>query len=170
MLTNRRSTMMVPPSRMPSWHPQSKPYPQSQSVGPLAFDTEILPSRTTSLITSTTATLPGHRILRVVGAVHGTTTSARKDTKSFMKNLANSFGSNWGEPKSVTSLIYQTRDQAIDRLVKEAIGKGANAIIGVEVRESEILGCVVVSVSGTACWVEKERPVKRDSAQDDPFV
>jgi uncharacterized protein YbjQ (UPF0145 family) len=87
-----------------------------------------------------------------------------------MKTLANSFGGNWGEPKSVTSLIYQTRDQAIDRLVKEAIGKGANAIIGLEVRESEILGCVVVSVSGTACWVEKERVLKRDSAQDDPFV
>jgi uncharacterized protein YbjQ (UPF0145 family) len=107
--------------------------------------------------------------VRVLGACHGTTTAARKDTKSFIKNIASSFGGSWGEPKSVTSIIYQARDQAIDRLVKEAISKGANAIIGMEIRESEVLGCVVVSVTGTACWVEKEREIKRDSAQDDPF-
>jgi len=70
----------------------------------------------------------------------------------------------------VTSIIYHARDQAIERMVKEAVSKGANAIVGLEVRESEILGCVVVSVCGTACWVEKEREGKRDSAQDDPFV
>jgi hypothetical protein len=30
---------------------------------------------------------------------------------------------------------------------------------------------VVVSVSGTACWVEKDvMGAKRDSAQNDPFV
>ncbi|KAF2827093.1 hypothetical protein CC86DRAFT_24075 [Ophiobolus disseminans] len=168
MLTNRRS-MMAPPSRMPSWHPASKPYPPSPSVTPLAFETEILSSRTPSLLTTTTATLPGHRVLRVIGTVHGTTSCARKDTKSFIKNIANGFGNNWGEAKSVTSIIYQVRDQAIDRLVKEAVSKGANAIVGLEVRESEIFGCVVVSVSGTACWVEKEREVKRDSAQNDPF-
>lgn len=54
--------------------------------------------------------------------------------------------------------------------MKEAISKGANAIIGLDIRESEILGCVVVSVSGTAAWVEKESQIKRDSAQEsDPF-
>ena len=74
----------------------------------------------------------------------------------------------------MTSLIYQARDQAVERMVKEAVGKGANAVVGVEVRESEVFGCLVVSVVGTACWVEKEG-VKRDSAQQagqgvDPFV
>jgi uncharacterized protein YbjQ (UPF0145 family) len=170
MLTNRRSTMMVPPNRMPSWHPQSKPYPEQSSVAPLAFDTEVLQSRTPSILTSTTSNLPGHRVLRVLGACHGTTTCARKDPKSFIKSIASNFGGNWGEAKSVTSIIYQARDQAIDRLAKEAIAKGANAVVGLEVRESEILGCVVVSVCGTAVWVEKERVMKRDIAQDDPFL
>lgn len=64
----------------------------------------------------------------------------------------------------MTSIVYQARDQAIDRLVKEAISRGANAVFGLDIREAEILGCVVVSVSGTAAWV------KRDSAQDaNPF-
>lgn len=169
-MTNRRS-MMAPPSRMPSWHPQSKPYPEPTSVATLAFDGEIHPSRTPSLLTTTISTLPGHRIIRAIGAVHGTTTCARKDTKSFIKNIASSFGSGWGEAKSVTSVIYAARDQAIERMVKEAMGKGANAVIGLEVRETEILGCVVVSVAGTACWVEKEvGREKRDSTQDDPFA
>jgi uncharacterized protein YbjQ (UPF0145 family) len=107
-----------------------------------------------------------------MGAVHGTTTCARKDTKTFIKNIAASFTGAWGEPKSITSVIYAARDQAIERMVKEAGGMGANAIVRLEVRESEVLGCVVVSVSGTACWVEKEMGAgaKRDSKQDDPFV
>lgn len=173
MLTNRRSTMMVPPSRMPSWHPQSKPYPATQTVA--TFDgSEVHPSRTPALLTATTPTLPGHRIIRVLGTCHGTTSLTRKDTKSFIKNIASSFGGNWGEAKALTSAIYSARDQAIDRMVKEAVSKGANAIIGMEVKETEVLGCVVVSVSGTGVWVEKEvGTVKRDSAQqgqEGPFI
>jgi uncharacterized protein YbjQ (UPF0145 family) len=131
-------------------------------------------SRTPALLTSTTPSLPGHRINRVLGTCHGTTSAVRKDTKSFIKNIASSFSSSWGEAKSITSIIYQARDQAIERCVKEAVGMGANAVVGLEVRESEICGCVVVSVSGTAIWVEKESGgVKRDSAQEqgvDPFL
>lgn len=73
----------------------------------------------------------------------------------------------------MTSVIYAARDQAVERMVKEAVGKGANAVIGVSVRESEVLGCVVVSVCGTGVWVERERVDggKRDSAQTaDPFI
>lgn len=162
---------MVPPNRMPSWHPQSKStMPQNTPAAPLNFETEVLQSRTPALLTSTTTDLPGHRVNRVLGAVHGTANATRKDTKSFLKNVASSFGTNWGEAKTITSIIYQARDQAMDRLIKEAIAKGANAIVGLVIRESEILGCVVVNVSGTAAWVEKERHPKRDSAQEaDPF-
>jgi uncharacterized protein YbjQ (UPF0145 family) len=170
--------MMVPPSRMPSWHPQSKPIPQTPTFQ-TTFDSttsssEPHPSRTPALLTSTTPLLPGHTVLRVHGTCHGTVTLTRKDTKSFIKNIASSFGSNWGEAKSLTSAIYSARDQAIERMVKEAVGKGANAVVGVEVRESEVLGCLVVSVVGTAVWVEKDTGrIKRDSAQEagvDPFL
>lgn len=160
--------MMMPPNRMPSWHPQSKPFPPPATALPVTFDTENMTSRTPSILMSSTSTLLGHRV-RVLGACHGTSTATRKDTKSFIKNLASNFSGSWGEPKSITSIIYQARDQAIDRMVKEAISQGANAIIGLEVRESEVLGCIVVSVTGTACWVEKEKTPKRDSAQEDPF-
>jgi uncharacterized protein YbjQ (UPF0145 family) len=171
MLTNRRSTMMVPPNRMPSWHPHSKgAMPQVVSPAPITSDGEAPQSRTPALLTSTSPDLPGHRTVSVVGAVHGTTSVTRKDTKSFIKNIAANFSSSWGEAKTITSIIYQARDQAIERLVKEALTKGANAVVGLEIRESEVLGCIVVSASGTALWVEKESPAKRDSAQEaNPF-
>jgi uncharacterized protein YbjQ (UPF0145 family) len=160
---------------MPSWHPQSKPYPATPTTTSFADTSEVHPSRTPALLTATTSTLPGHRIIRVLGTCHGTTSLVRKDTKSFLKNIASSFGGNWGEAKALTSAIYSARDQAIDRMVKEAVSKGCNAIVGMEVRESEVLGCVVVSVVGTGVWVEKEMGggVKRDSAQqggEDPFI
>lgn len=78
----------------------------------------------------------------------------------------------------MTSAVCAARDTAVERMVKEAVGRGANAVVGVGFRESEVLGCVVVSVVGTGVWVEKgkvggERGVKRDSAQEggeDPFL
>jgi uncharacterized protein YbjQ (UPF0145 family) len=67
-------------------------------------------------------------------------------------------------------VLYQARDQAIERMTKDAIEKGANAVVGLQIRETEVMGCVVVSVSATACLVEKEKTqVKRDSAQESPF-
>lgn len=175
MLTNRRSTMMVAPSRMPSWHPQSKPYPATPTT--MAFSdspaADIHPSRVTALPTCTTPSLPAHTTHRVIGTCHGTVSLTRKDTKSFIKNIAASLGSNWGEAKAVTSAVCAARDQAVERMVKEAVGRGANAVVGVSFRESEVLGCVVVSVVGTGVWVEKEGRIKRDSAQEggeDPFM
>ncbi|KAH7413705.1 putative heavy-metal-binding-domain-containing protein [Phaeosphaeria sp. MPI-PUGE-AT-0046c] len=175
MLTNRRSTMMVPPSRMPSWHPQSKPYPATPTTA--VFDSaaqasDIHPSRVPALPTATTASLPGHSTRRVIGTCHGTVSLTRKDTKSFVKSIAASLGANWGEAKAVTSAICAARDAAVERMIKEAVGRGANAVVGVSVRESEVLGCVVVSVVGTGVWVEKDaRGEKRDSAQEhDPFL
>lgn len=166
-------TTVMPPSRMPSWHPSSKPYPQTPTTA--LFDSttstnEIHPSRTPALLTSTTSALPGHMVHRALGTVHGTVTLTRKDTKSFIKSIASAFNGSWGEPKSLTSAIYHARDSAVERMVKEAVGRGANAVVGMEVREAEVLGCLVVSVVGTGVWVEKERE-KRDSAQEggDPF-
>ncbi|EMD92462.1 hypothetical protein COCC4DRAFT_69820 [Bipolaris maydis ATCC 48331] len=171
MLTNRRSTMMVPPNRLPSWHPHSKAAaPHVASPAPLTSEAEAPQSRTQALLTSTSPTLAGYRIISVVGAVHGTTSVTRKDSKSFIKNIASNFSSSWGEAKTITSIIYQARDQAVERLINEAMNKGANAVVGLETRESEVLGCIVVSVSGTAVYVEKESATKRDSAQEaNPF-
>jgi uncharacterized protein YbjQ (UPF0145 family) len=168
MLTNRRSTMMIPPSRRPSWQTGSKAAP---ALAPPTYvaDNDMPHSSTPSLLITTTESLPGHTVTHVVGSVHGTMTCARKDPKSFLKSIASSLAGPWGESKPLTSALYQARDQAIERMTREAVGHGANAVVGLNIRESEIMGCIVVSVSATACLVERTKGPKRDSAQESVY-
>jgi uncharacterized protein YbjQ (UPF0145 family) len=146
MLTNRRSMMMPSAPRRDSFRPdppaESEPH-----------------CRTSSVLTVTTDTLPGHRIVKVLGTVHGLTTCARKDTKTFLKAAGNG-----SEAKSLTHMLYNARDQAIDRMVRDCISRGGNAIVGMGFGESEVLGFAQVSVYGTAVFVE------RASKGEDPFL
>jgi uncharacterized protein YbjQ (UPF0145 family) len=114
--------------------------------------------RTSSVLTATTDTLPGHHIVKVIGTVHGITTCARKDTKTFLKSMGTS-----NEAKSLTHMLYQARDQAIERMVKDCITRGGNAIVGLGFGESEILGFAQISCYGTAVFVERE------GKHEDPF-
>ena len=108
-------------------------------------------------MTSTTDTLPGHRISTVIGTVHGITTCARKETKTFLKAVGSA-----NEAKSLTHMLYSARDQAIERMIRDCVSRGGNAIVGMGFGESEVLGFAMVSVHGTAVFVEKEKEV-------DPF-
>jgi uncharacterized protein YbjQ (UPF0145 family) len=95
--------------------------------------------------------LPGHRIIKLIGTVHGLTTCARKDTKSFLKSVGSG-----NEAKGLTHMLYNARDQAIERMVRDCISRGGNAIVGMGFGESEVLGFAQVSVYGTAVFVERE--------------
>lgn len=138
MLTNRRSTMMIPQGNAPSFRPDPTPETEPHC-------------RTSSVLTVTTDTLPGHRIVKVIGAVHGLTTCARKDTKTFLKAVGNG-----SEAKSLTHMLYNARDQAIERMVRDCVSRGGNAIVGMGFGESEVLGFAQVSVYGTAVFVERD--------------
>ncbi len=157
--------------RMPSWHAGSKTVEASHNSAIQTCAIDNVPrSLTPAIITSTTPNLPGYKVIRLIGAIHGTASLTHKVPKSFLKSLSSSIAGSWGEPKPLTQVLYQARDQAIERITKDAIDKGANAVIGLQIRETEVMGCVVVSVSATACLVEQERiQMKRDSAQESPF-
>ncbi|KAF2993068.1 hypothetical protein E8E13_000747 [Curvularia kusanoi] len=158
MLTNRRSTMPLKHARMPSWHAGSKTVdPQYNQAAPTYAVDNAPRSLTPAIMTSTTPTLPGYTTTRLIGAIHGTASLTHKVPKSFIKSLSSSLTGSWGEPKPLTQVLYQARDQAIERMTKDAIDKGANAVVGLQIRETEVMGCVVVSVSATACLVEKEK-------------
>jgi uncharacterized protein YbjQ (UPF0145 family) len=145
MLTNRRSTMMIPQGQAPAFRPD--PTPESEPH-----------CRTSSVLTSTTENLPGHQVLRVIGTVHGLTTCARKDTKTFLKAVGNG-----NEAKSLTHMLYNARDQAIERMVRDCISRGGNAVVGVGFGESEILGFAQISVYGTAVYVERDDFLNRNT-------
>lgn len=53
-------------------------------------------------------------------------------------------------------MLYQARDQAIERMVKDCVSGGGNAIVGLGFGESEILGFAQISCYGTAVFVERE--------------
>lgn len=171
MLTNRRSTLPIKNSRIPSWHAGSK------TVDPIQLDRtlpthnidNISPSLTPAILTSTTPTLPGYTTTRLIGAVHSTASLTHKVPKAFFKSLSSSIIGSCGEAEPLTQALYRAREKAIDRMTKDAVEKGANAVVGLQIRESEIMGCVVVNMSATVCLVEKEKSAKRDSAQERLF-
>ncbi|KAK7967844.1 heavy-metal-binding-domain-containing protein [Apiospora aurea] len=158
MLSNRKSMLAVPaPNRASAFSSAATPpqYSQSpQQTHPFSVShPESEPhSGAPSVPTSTTSTLPGYRVVRTLGAVYGSTTCARKDTKSLLKSVTG-FGS---EAKSLTHLLYNAREQATARLVVDCLARGGNAVVGLGYGESEILGFAQVSVYGTAVYVEKE--------------
>ncbi|KAI1772103.1 putative heavy-metal-binding-domain-containing protein [Hypoxylon cercidicola] len=147
MLTNRHSTMMVPPNRRSTIH---HPEPLL-NLGSLTPENEPhCPS--SSILTSTTPSLPGYRVVRVIGVVYGSTAYALKDTKSLFKSLITG-----SEVKSLTHMMYNARDQAMERLARDCVARGANAVVAVAFEEKELLGFVQVSVCGTAVYAEREK-------------
>ncbi|KAG4221225.1 hypothetical protein PC116_g30299 [Phytophthora cactorum] len=158
MLTNRRSTLMIPPNGAAGG--------SSSAAAPTATATlssakpESEPHCTApSILTSTTPSLPGYRVARVLGAVYGSTTYALKDTKALLKKAA--VAGAGGEVRGLTHITYNARDQAMERMTRDCVARGANAVVGLGFEEKEVLGCFVqVSVSGTAVFVEKQQQLE----------
>ncbi|KAI1652783.1 hypothetical protein F4813DRAFT_290103 [Daldinia decipiens] len=145
MLTNRRSTLMISPNG--NGRPNLGAPPTLGSAKPENEPHCTVPS----ILTSTMPTLPGYRVARVLGAVYGSTTYALKDTKALLKAAAAG-----GEVRSLTHIMYNARDQAVDRMTRDCVSRGANAVVGLDFEEKEVLGFIQVSVSGTAVYVEKQ--------------
>lgn len=117
-------------------------------------------SSPSALPTSTTASLPGYRLTRTVGACHGTTTGALpKDGVKMWIKAACRMGA---EVPNLTNLLCAMREVAMERLVADCLSKGGNALVGVSVSESEMMGCVTVTVTGTAVMVEPANGGLRD--------
>ncbi len=103
----------------------------------------------------TTPTIPGYRIVKVLGVVSGLTPRTRGAGGRFVAGLESAFG---GEVTSYTSELEKAREEAIERVKQKALEKGANAIIGLDMETSEVFqGVVVISATGTAVVAEPEQ-------------
>jgi len=104
------------------------------------------------MILVTTETVPGRTITRVLGLVRGNTIRARhvgQDIKAAFRNLIG------GEVVEYTKLMAESREQAIDRMVAAADEVGANAIVGMRLTTSMIMGGAAELLAyGTAVVVE----------------
>jgi len=96
----------------------------------------------------TTEIVEGRTIDEVLGLVRGNTIRARHLGRDVMAGLRNIVG---GEIKDYTRMLSQARDQAIERMVKEAEKAGANAIVGVRFTTSQTMsGAAEILAYGTA--------------------
>lgn len=104
------------------------------------------------MLLATTETICGKTIVRHLGLVRGNTIRARNIARDIMAKLRNVVG---GEITDYTKLMGESREQAIDRMIEDAQGLGANAIIGIRFSTSEVMDSAAeILAYGTAVVVE----------------
>ena len=79
--------------------------------------------------------LPGYQVLEVYGEVFGLTVRARNLGSQIGAGLKSLVG---GELKGMTKMLAEGRLHAQQRLIEEARGKGANAVIAFRFDTSEL--------------------------------
>jgi uncharacterized protein YbjQ (UPF0145 family) len=87
------------------------------------------------MIITTMNELPGYTIDEVLGEVFGLTVRSRNVGSQIGATIKSLAG---GELKGMTKMLAEGRAHATDRLVEEAEGKGANAIIAFRFDTSEL--------------------------------
>ena len=87
------------------------------------------------MILSNTETVPGKEIVEFYGVVTGSTVRAKHVGKDILAGFKNIIG---GELKAYTELLQEARDEAMNRMSREARMTGANAIVNVRFATSNV--------------------------------
>jgi len=99
-------------------------------------------------IVTTGETVPGKKVVQILGIARGNTVRARNVGRDFAAGLKNLVG---GEIKTYTAMATQSRDEAYNRMVNEAIKMGADGIICMRFMTSTIMqGASEMLAFGTA--------------------
>lgn len=100
------------------------------------------------IIVTTGNEIPGKEIEKIFGIVKGSTVRARNLGRDIGAGLRNIVG---GEVKTYTEMTQQSRDEAYNRMVNEALQMNADAIIGVRFTTSMVMaGASEMLAFGTA--------------------
>jgi len=110
----------------------------------------------THMMVVTTPTLPGYRVVKVLGVVHGLTVRTRGVGGKFVAGIEGMFG---GEVTTYSSEAEKARRESLQRLIDKAKRMGANAVIATDFETSDILQgtATLFSAYGTAVVVEPAR-------------
>ena len=104
------------------------------------------------MICSTTNEINGKEVQKTYGIVKGNTVRARnigRDVLAIFKNIVG------GEIEEYTKLMAESREQSLERMMKQAEELGANAVIGVRFSTSYIMGSAAeILAYGTAVIVK----------------
>lgn len=104
------------------------------------------------MIIVTTENVPGKQVKELKGFVKGSTVQTKHVGKDIMASLKTIVG---GEIKEYTQMMNDARQQAIGRMVEDAKGMGANAIVACRLETSSVMGAASELIAyGTAVVVE----------------
>lgn len=106
------------------------------------------------MITTTTPSVEGKRIVEYKGIVFGEVVSGVNFVRDIAASFSNFFG---GRSGSYEEELIQARQSAIREMEQRAAALGANAVVGVDI-DYEVLGAdngmLMVTASGTAVVVQ----------------
>ena len=105
------------------------------------------------MLITTTENVPGKRVREVLGVVKGNTIRAKWLGKDIVAGLRSIVG---GELNEYTEMITEAREEAMNRMLKEAKKLKADAIINVRMTTSQVAsGAAELLVYGTAVKLGK---------------
>ncbi|MBC6419254.1 MAG: YbjQ family protein [Prochloron sp. SP5CPC1] len=104
------------------------------------------------MILTTLEGVPGKEIIEHFGLVQGSTIRAKHIGKDIMAGFKNIIG---GELKGYTELLQEARQEAVERMVRQAAQLGANAVVNVRFATSSVAqGAAELFAYGTAVRVK----------------
>lgn len=108
------------------------------------------------MLITTTATLEGQRISKYLGLVTGEAILGANVFRDFFAGIRDVLG---GRSGSYEKVLRRAKQEAIEDMLDQARGLGANAVVGVDLDYETIQvqdggSMLMVSVSGTAVQVE----------------
>ncbi|HAQ37844.1 MAG TPA: hypothetical protein DCX89_01625 [Saprospirales bacterium] len=100
------------------------------------------------MLITTTETIPGKEIVEILGIARGSTVRARNIGRDIFAGLKNIVG---GEISEYTKLQAYAREQAMERMIEDAIDLGADAIVCFRLGSAMIMqGAAEILAYGTA--------------------
>jgi uncharacterized protein YbjQ (UPF0145 family) len=104
------------------------------------------------MIIANTEIIAGKNVVETLGVVKGNTIQSRHVGRDIMAGLKTIVG---GEIKSYTDMISRAREEALDRMKKEAEKLGADAVVNVRFTTSSVMPqAAEVLAYGTAVKLE----------------
>ena len=100
------------------------------------------------IIVTTSNEVPGKEVAQILGIVKGNSVRARNIGRDIGAGLKNLIG---GEIKTYTEMTTHSRDEAFNRMINEAIGLKADAVIAARFMTSMVMqGASEMLAYGTA--------------------
>lgn len=114
------------------------------------------------MILVTTDSIPGYRIKELCGLAKGCSVRGTHLGDDIVAKLKNAVG---GEVHEYTQVFAQVREQALDRLMRDARQLGANAVVALRFQSAEIGdGVAEMMAYGTAVVAEKDEEERTGSS------